>query len=121
MTSRITWTCTPCDTPVDDGKGYLSVDLTAVAEHERAWDELDERKRETGRRGVTASELADMPEHVTWEAAHTKCVPESNTYDIPIDAVRTHAYVIEQTAHMMEKSWIGATNWTSVLRWCALQ
>lgn len=121
MASTITWTCSRCGRSIADSEGYLSVDQTAVSAHEAAWAEFDERKRASGRVAILASELADLPDHVPWEAAHTACVPESNTYDIPIADMRTHANVIEQTAHMMEKNWIGATNWPSLLRWCARQ
>lgn len=121
MAERIVWTCVRCREPIEDGDGHLVVDLAAVQEHERAWDDLHERQRATGKHGVDVRELADMPGHALWEAVHIRCYPESNTYDIAIADMRTHATVIDQTAHMIEKTWIGSTNWPALLRWCARQ
>ncbi|MEU1630855.1 hypothetical protein ABZ746_37555 [Streptomyces sp. NPDC020096] len=53
-----------------------------------------------------------------WQAHHGACdpAPDGWAYDIGSDALRTHAQLLEHTAHLMEKSWLRLADWHEVLR-----
>jgi hypothetical protein len=113
----LTWRCLNCGEPVLDGTGYLHVNHTEIDSVRAAHDAFDKRTH-----GVIAGKDWDdwfaLPDHAPWGIHHASCDPrpESNDYWVAIERVRTQAAMLTWTAHLMEKNWIGYTNWIELIR-----
>lgn len=114
--SELVWTCTECAQPIADRDGHLLVDISEVQKHEREWAAFWAAKDADSPKGATLAELFELPGRVAWRAVHVNCYPEGNTYDIAVADIRTESGLLDQTAHMLEKTWLQATNWDTVLR-----
>ncbi|MEV7039496.1 hypothetical protein [Amycolatopsis sp. NPDC051061] len=92
--------------------GHIWVNLRIVAQVEEVWEAKKDKTR------WSLDELAKMPDTAAWQAHHLACDPEpdANAYEIPIGRIGTAAKLIGWTAHLMEKSWLSATDWDHVLR-----
>jgi hypothetical protein len=93
---RLEWPCDVCGKPIDDGSGYLCLNL----------DELDAARR---------SEMASA----TWRVMHRSCdpQPDADAYLFRIENVRTVAALLDRTAHLVEwKDWLADTDWSALLR-----
>lgn len=111
----LTWICEACSRPVNDGKGYLHVSMHDVHERERAWREFEKKHTtELGLQiaGEAWSEMFDMVDIAKWQAHHGECDPDpdSGDYWFAIERVRTHADLLRRTGHLMEKTWLEATD-----------
>lgn len=114
----IVWLCAVCGEPVDDEDGWLSVDIAYRNEVEDAWHEFEERERESKSAGMDLGALLSLPEDAPWLAYHRRCDPnpEAASYWIAIERLRTHAQLLEFTAHLMGKRWLRYTNWDHLIR-----
>lgn len=109
--ARIHWRCDKCRRVIADGKGYIHVDFAdvkAAEEHARgqalsSWS--------TARQVVAAGGLAP------WRVHHRNCDPgpSASGYWFGVESVRTGRALIEWTAHLMEKNWLPATDWSDLL------
>ena len=89
--SHITWTCDNCGSEISDGAGVL---------------------------GVPFVQLSNWPDtEPTWRPLHNACIdPSRDVYGLDIETVRTPVGLLKWTAHLIEKPWIGDTNWAGILR-----
>jgi len=111
--------CGACRKPIGDGEGNLWVDLSAVNAAEQAQAEWERRyKADETLVTVTAAQLSELPDEVPWRSHHIDCDPQpgANAYAIPATELRTWAELLDWTAHLMEKPWLGLTDWDGLLR-----
>ena len=84
--------------------------------------EFQEKAAErSGRKDVllfSAADGAGLPPPARWIFRHHRRDPAPDTGDYWFDIadIRTEANLLAQTAHFMEKNWIGATNRDDVIR-----
>lgn len=113
---QIVWLCNVCGDPIENGQGYLEVDLRAVFRVEAWWRE--HRQNNPQGKPVDIDALLSGPEPVRWLAHHADCDsdPDYSGYWFDIHRARTHAQLLNWTAHLMEKSWLEYTNWSDLIR-----
>lgn len=110
-------TCQVCRRPVV-GDGYVWVDNAEIAACERAWAEFDERRGGKSWQPVGLEDLFALPDEAEWQAHHARCDPnpDRSSYSIQANRIDTAAKLLDWTAHLMGKSWLGHTNWDNVIR-----
>lgn len=123
-TKTITWHCAVCGEPVEDGAGYLEVSDAEVHEVEQRRGAARRRARESNPYGLeiySGADLRNLAEDAPWRVQHRDCdpQPDAGAYSIAIERVRTPELVLARTAHLLEKSWLKATNWPAILRHAA--
>jgi hypothetical protein len=96
--------------PIDDGDGYLHVDLDDV----RRAQDADAKVSRSG--AVDIGALLDVPD-VHWRTHHRICdpEPEANEYVINVERARDHADLLARTAHLSGKGWIDVTDWYDLM------
>ena len=121
MTHDLILICDGCGKPIADGHGYLWIDREAIARAVAAKAEW-ERKREADRAKnagwSTPYNPLDAPAAVRWQAHHDDCDKGrgGDDYYVPSYGMRSWRQLLDWTAQVMEKSWIGLTDWPEVLR-----
>lgn len=106
-------TCLACGKPIEDGEGAIWCPGDESARAQQAVREWEEQHPGP----VTASDLDSLPGHATWRTIHFACGPaDLGPYDIDIAEVRTWRGLVHWTSHLMEKDWIGSTDWDRLLR-----
>ncbi|MFE1928460.1 hypothetical protein ACFW91_38665 [Streptomyces asoensis] len=103
--------CDGCRKPIDDEDGYLWIDNQAVNRAQIAAQEW-----EASHPDGLISDFADYPEEVRWQTHHATCAPGTGGYDIPAEKIRSWEQLLDWTAHLMEKTWLGHSDWDDVLR-----
>lgn len=112
--TTIEWNCSVCGKAVDDGAGYLTIDIDEVNKVEdarREWDAAHPRD-------FSVDELlAEYPRDAGWLVFHGDCDPEPDrqSYWFDVGRIRSPWDVVAWTAHLMEKSWLPATSWDSLI------
>ena len=111
----LVWICEACRKPVADGTGYIHVNMHDVgqAEHAvRAWAEKHGDKI-----GHPLAEYLEWPDAVRWQAHHATCDPRPDAADywFGVERARTHAHLLNWTAHLMEKTWLEHTDWSELI------
>lgn len=116
MSETITWICFHCGDEVEDGEGFLQVRMPDVIRQEQATVEWE--AQHTDPDGGIGFDLADgPPDEVPWNALHGKCdAAGGEPYAINIEELRTPWDLVKWTAHLMEKDWLTATAWDSLLQ-----
>lgn len=111
---RLVWPCAECGEPIADRTGYIHISYVEINAHERAWREFD--KTHDGI--ATASEFLSLPSQARWYAHHLDCDPMSDEPDYWFDVsrARTHAQLLNWTAHLLGKNWIQSTTWDELIR-----
>jgi hypothetical protein len=115
---QIVWLCNVCGSPVADGAGYLEVDMRVVHQVEEAHRRFEEEQRDTSPWGaVDLGAFLDLPPGARWLAHHAVCDPdpEYSGYWFAIERARTHAHLLNWTAHLMSKTWLEFTNWNELI------
>jgi hypothetical protein len=111
--------CDACKQPIEGATGRLWVDNAAVAAYRRARREWAATHEEEPGGAVSYSfgDGFDLPERVKWQAHHVDCDPDpdADAYVIESDRISSWADLAHWTAHMMEKSWLSATDWARLL------
>lgn len=111
--------CAGCGQLIDEGPGHLQVDNAEVAQHELEREEWERRHPddEFGGKLLTIADLKAFPALARWQAWHWDCDPDhdSSAYAIHVERIRTPRDVIAWTAHLMEKDWLTATDWSELL------
>lgn len=118
----VEWICEVCKTPIDDGRGYVTVsysELLSYPDRVKEWeDEYVDVSPISGWKSYTLDVLQFHPEGPRWRVLHRHCDPaiNSNDYWIAVERIRTHTDVIAWSAHLFGKKWIQSTNWNSLIR-----
>jgi predicted GIY-YIG superfamily endonuclease len=116
--AALEWHCEVCDLPIADDRGHIWIDLTDIYRAE-------EQDRETESRDtLRCYKISELPDVVHWHAHHNACDPEpnSNSYDIAIERIRTITDLLAWTAHLIEsKRWLPITDWDRMLTTAAAQ
>ena len=105
------WRCDVCRELIADGEGYLTVDLAATVEAERAVVAI-RREHET-RKYLTGADLTAYPDRVEWETLHRGCDPHIDRpdYTIEVERIRTLSDLLDWNTHLHGKSWLDVTTW----------
>lgn len=107
------WTCDVCHKPIRDGGGYVQADSHAATDLLRR--ERDEqatlREKYPDEMSIPLSEIT-LHAPVKWSACHQECDPEPNTdtYWVATDRLRTTRDVLSFAAHMAGKRWTRKTD-----------
>lgn len=121
---QIVWLCAGCGDPVTNGAGYIHVSMARVHEVELFWRHREHAERLDEERGTYANLYANLtdieswPTAAPWLAHHRECDPhpEDNEYWFDVARARTHAQLLNWTAHFLEsKTWIQHTDWHAVI------
>lgn len=111
--------CDTCKQPIEGTTGRIWVDNAAVAAYLRARREWTAAHEEEpgGAVSFTFGDAAELPDRVKWQAHHIDCDPDPDTvsYVIESERISTWADLAYWTAHLMEKSWLSATDWHRLL------
>lgn len=113
--------CERCEHSIADGGGTLWIDQSQVNRHEREvrdWEAAQEAKAGKGSLLMhSAEDIFSYPKAVPWSAHHSVCDPAlgASAYSIEVHRLRTWADLVHWTAHLMEKSWLAATDWSELL------
>lgn len=101
----LVWHCDTCTFPIAPGAGYVGV-------------AVNEADNEPDAKSITLGELLALPDEGDWYAHHDTCDPTPDVpgYVIGTERLTTHAEVLDRTADLLGKPWIGDTNWDEVLR-----
>lgn len=107
-TRDLVWICEHCTQPVDDGTGYLHINLTEVHQAEVAEAKLGEY--------VDIDQLLEI-RTPRWQTHHQACDPDLDApdYFIDVNRLRTHADLLARTAHLSGKRWIDITDWYDLI------
>lgn len=112
---ELVWLCEACGQPVADGTGYIHVNNIEVTAAQRAWADYDQRDTNQGEDWDAVLQLLD--DEPRWRVHHASCdpAPEANDYWIDVARARTHAHLLQRTAHLLEKSWLEVTDWRAFI------
>jgi len=112
----LVWICDACRKPVTDKTGYIHANYYAFGQVEAAHREFDEAHR--GEFAVNLGEFMKLPDPARWMVHHQTCDPDidGNDYVIDVERARTHAKLLDWTAHLMEKVWLEYTDWDDLIR-----
>lgn len=116
--TELEFLCDACGRPVEDGHGSLYVLFSEL--HKRrnamsAWKAASEPG--TPRPAVSLVEALQLPSPAPWHIHHDRCRPrhEGDGYHIDVERIRSWRDLVRWTAHLMEKNWLGDTNWQVLL------
>ncbi|KQV20546.1 MULTISPECIES: hypothetical protein [unclassified Kitasatospora] len=122
MTRELNIICNACKKPIDDQTGTLWVsnpDLNNYQDAQAAWETRNTMTLPGGAEivVVNAADLIDHPRRAQWRAHHDACHGETVTtvYEIQAHRLKTWADLVSWTAHLMEKDWLGDTDWAPLL------
>ncbi|NJP24425.1 hypothetical protein FLW53_09440 [Microbispora sp. SCL1-1] len=106
--------CDACRRPIEDGDGFLYVELAKVRDLWSAQPDPDAQV-------LSIESLMGRPVRPTWQARHTACAPDDGgaSYDVPVAQVRTWPGLAATTARLMGKSWLQHTDWDALLEGAA--
>ncbi|MFD0405559.1 hypothetical protein [Kitasatospora sp. NPDC127116] len=117
--------CQACSKPLGDDEhnpgnlwvshAELATRRAALAEWER--EHLAPAADGSGPPMVGFRTMASHPERVRWRATHEACdsPADADAYTIASRRVRTWLDVVKWTSHLMGKTWINDTNWSTVI------
>ncbi|MER5653479.1 hypothetical protein ABT076_10730 [Streptomyces sp. NPDC002131] len=109
--------CDGCLTVITDGEGNVWTDRHIAEKTSRkargedtSW--MDDEPLADATDALTVGEAG-----VTWHVTHTGCAPvmPSWAYAIPVERITTWPAVLHWTAHLMDKGWLAATDWSLLL------
>lgn len=115
--TELRWMCPTCLQPITDGSGLVAISMLDVRQAEAAmaaWRDA----HSTNPLGVITVPLATLrtaPEPASWGVHHEACMPEevSAEYWFPLARCRTGDDLLMWTLHLMDKSWLEHTNWST--------
>jgi hypothetical protein len=111
----IDWKCEGCGKSIE--KGYIAVntkDEVEAGKARRQWDK--DHTNEHGWVICNGNDLLTYPHAAHWHISCNDCdLANDICYYIEISRINTETKVINWTAHLMEKNWIGDTDWRNLL------
>ena len=114
---EFSWHCDICAGPIADGMGYVEIDSREVMRVE-AQERADLEAAAAGNDEVLYLDALDLPEPVAWHVWHAACDPDPgySGYWFDVGRARTTAQLLRWSLHLMEKDWIGVTDWPAFVR-----
>ncbi len=109
--------CQICGKPVTTSQGVITIygeDIKQYEESHRDW----EKKHPVGEQGyriLSSEDLFELPHYIKWHWGHMDCLREG-VYEITYKRFDTVAKALSWTLHMMEKKWLGYTDWRTMVR-----
>ena len=113
---HLAWRCDCCGHYLEDGEGWITVDLAAVLAVQRQWSAWEAKRHEPG--AVPLGELLALPTEVPWHVYHQDCdpAPEDPAYWWTIERARTISDVFGWWLHLSGKNWFKHTDWEGLIR-----
>lgn len=110
------WPCDACARPIEDGDGYLHINLLSIAMAEAAEQNW---QRAWAAQDSSSFDLAGpfgAPTLALWQAHHEACdtAIEADDYWIDVHRIRTPVQALRWTLHFAGKGWLDVTDWTQV-------
>ena len=108
QSTRIPWTCAACS-PSQTEPGTSTSTSTASAK--------SRTPTQSGWQAVNIAELLALPRRAPWLAHHRMCDPNPGheSYWFDVARARTHAQLLNWSAHLMGKRWIRHTTWANLI------
>jgi hypothetical protein len=108
---ELVWICETCSEPIANGAGWVHIDYRDINRAEK-----DLPPESTGFRVDLGAWMDWKPAH--WQVHHKACDPDMDApdYVIDVDRARTHAKLLNWTAHLMGKTWLGNTDWQKLIQ-----
>lgn len=109
--------CDGCLTVITDGDGHVWTDRHIAEKTSRkargedtSW--MDDDPLADATDALTVGEAG-----VAWHVTHTECAPvmPSWAYAIPVERIATWPAFLHWTAHLMDKGWLAATDWSCLI------
>jgi len=118
---ELVWNCAVCRAPIANGQGYLHVSYRTIYEVEQAaaaWKQKYESADDLSSALIPLSAYDEFPSRAGWFAHHRTCdpSPDGNDYWFDVARARTHAHLLDWTAHLMGKVWLEHTNWQQLIQ-----
>lgn len=111
---ELEYICGTCGTRIADGDGVIRVQFGALSDYRQALTAFQEERGPS--RPASIADFLARPRLVPWQILHLVCRPQGEDgYEIDIEQVRTWRKLLEWTAHLMEKNWLGSTNWATLI------
>jgi len=117
--ATVSFECNGCGLAIQGGAGFLAVRYEEINAHREALKRFRER---TGGSFAAGDFARSVPPRAHWRAFHNdpECLPFDDEgaaaqYEIPLSRLRTINDLVARTAHLLEKKWIGDTDWHAVL------
>lgn len=109
----LTWRCDGCSQPIDDGDGWLTVDVRAAIARERRADRIEHHGG--GLQAIDIGALMRIGDAIPWRAVHPDCDPDHGQagYCIPVARVRDVVELLDWYGHLGVKPWAQHTDWHS--------
>lgn len=116
---RIEWECEVCNQPIEEGDGFLWVDIDEadrVATAKEHW-----RREHTSGEGTlcTVDDPLDAPAEARWHQTHHACRPkdEIRGYEVDVGRIRTPWLLLTWTSHLLGKLWVYEnSNWLGLVK-----
>lgn len=120
---QLVWICDACHRPIANGKGAVFVRYSERKAYRDGQVELKRKGKVVGpKRGrhLVLTSLADLMEAADpapWWAMHHKCDPTPGdcAYWFDVARIRTVLDVLRWTHHLLEKNWLGETDWRDLI------
>ena len=111
--TTLRWTCRACDKPIEgDPPGVALIPMGDVHRAEKA--DAEWTAAHTDADGLVTSNVFEPgPGPALWAAYHRECAPPDDVADywFGLERCRTGDDLLMWTLHLMEKTWLPATNW----------
>ena len=115
---RLKYLCDICGGEVDpvSDEAYLDIpdeEVRKAEEGQQLWEE--------SRKQHPLFSLAELAEHLQkrpparWRVTHFACCRKTSGYHLKASEIATWRKLVDTTAHLLEKVWLPATNWSSFL------
>lgn len=115
MSDRPSWKCEVCELPIAGDDGVLFMEYGDLRRRD---DALDAWRQAHPGPAYSGEDHATYPERVHWHVRHHACGGEGEAvavYVIESGRIDTWRKVAGWTAHLMEKRWLGDTDWAARL------
>jgi len=116
VSGNLVWICEACRKPIANDAGYIHANYASFGKVETAHHEFEEAHR--GEFAINLGEYMKLPDPARWMVHHQACDPDIDGIDyvINVERARTHAKLLDWTAHLMGKVWLEYTDWRGFIR-----
>ena len=104
--------CDKCGMAVTTQEGVIAIRNAHIAEAIAEWRAWEATHGEV----VSLDELLTAPQSVKWLWGHDTCILDDDSYTIDPTRFDSLGKALDQTLHMMEKTWLQHTDWINFVR-----
>jgi len=109
--------CQICGKAVSTSQGVLTIYKKELDQYTKRHQEWEEKHPfdDAGSRVLNVVEFRDLPHLVDWHWGHSGCLADG-MYWIEYNRFDTITKALSWTLHLMEKNWLGFTDWEGAVR-----